>query len=64
MFATAWPGFHKFARGPSIMTFFTASPPVVELANFRLAYIELTWVSLIHYNHNIKFKFYFIFNTK
>ena len=34
MFATAWPGFHKFSRGPSIMTFFTASPPVVVLAIF------------------------------
>ena len=22
MFATAWPGFHKFSRGPSLMTFF------------------------------------------
>ena len=29
MFATAWPGFHKFSRGPSLMTFFIASPPVV-----------------------------------
>ena len=30
MFATAWPGFHKFSSGPSIMTFFTGSPPVVD----------------------------------
>ena len=34
MFATAWPGFHKFSRGLSIMTFFTASPPVVGLTIF------------------------------
>ena len=25
MFATAWPGFHKFSRGPSPMTSFTGS---------------------------------------
>ena len=25
MFATAWPGFHKFSRGPSLMTFSTGS---------------------------------------
>ena len=25
MFATEWPGFHKFSRGPSFMTFFTGS---------------------------------------
>ena len=34
IFATAWPGFHKFTRGPSLMTFFTGSPAVVELAIF------------------------------
>ena len=34
MFATEWPGFHRFARGPSLMTFFTGSPPVVGLALF------------------------------
>ena len=34
MFATAWHGFHKFSRGPFLMTFFTGSPPVVELAMF------------------------------
>ena len=34
MFATEWPGFHKFARGPSLMTFFSGSPPVVGLALF------------------------------
>ena len=32
MFVTAWPGF--FFRGPSVMTLFTTSPQVVELANF------------------------------
>ena len=26
MFATAWPGFHKFSRRPSFMIFFTGSP--------------------------------------
>ena len=25
MFATAWPGFHTFSRGPSLMTIFTGS---------------------------------------
>ena len=34
MFATAWPVFHKFSRGPSLMTFFSGSPPVVGLAIF------------------------------
>ena len=34
MFATVWPGFHKFSRGPSLMTLFTDSPPVVGLARF------------------------------
>ena len=34
MFVTAWPGFPKFSRGPSLMTFFSGSPPVVELASF------------------------------
>ena len=32
MFATAWPGFHKFSRGPSLMIFFSGSPPAVGLA--------------------------------
>ena len=26
MFATEWSGFHKFTRGPFLMTFFTGSP--------------------------------------
>ena len=26
MFATEWPGFHRFSRGPSLMTFFSCSP--------------------------------------
>ena len=34
MFATAWPGFHKFSEGPSLMTFFTGFPPVGGLAIF------------------------------
>ena len=28
-FATEWPGFHRFSRGPSIMTFFAGSLLVV-----------------------------------
>ena len=34
IFATEWPGFHKFSSGPFLMTFFTGSPPVVGLALF------------------------------
>ena len=34
MFATSWPSFHKFSPGPSRMTFFTGSPPVVGLVIF------------------------------
>ena len=34
MFATTWPGSLKFSRGPSLMTFFSGSPPAVELAIF------------------------------
>ena len=34
MFATAWTGFHKFFRVPSLMTLFTGFPPVVGLAHF------------------------------
>ena len=34
MFATAWPGFYKFSRDPSLMTFLSGSPPVVGLAIF------------------------------
>ena len=33
-FATEWPGFHKFSRGPFLMTFVIGSPPVVGLALF------------------------------
>ena len=44
MFSTACPGFHKFSRGLSLLTFFTGSPPMVGLAIF--ASIELPWVSL------------------
>ena len=29
MFATEWPGFHKFKRGPSLLTFFSGSLLVV-----------------------------------
>ena len=41
MFATEWPGFHKFARGPSLMTFFSGSPASGWTRNFRLDCIEL-----------------------
>ena len=41
MFATEWPGFHKFARGPTRMTFFSGSPASGWTRNFRLNYIEL-----------------------
>ena len=34
MFATVCPGFHKFSRGPSLMKFFSGSPPVVGPAIF------------------------------
>ena len=41
MFATEWPGFHKFTRGPSLMTFFSGSPAGSWTRNFRLDCIEL-----------------------
>ena len=41
MFATAWPGFHKFFRRPSLMTFFTGSPASGWTCNFPLDYIDL-----------------------
>ena len=41
MFATEWPYFHKFSRGPSLMTFFSGSPASGWTRNFRLDYIEL-----------------------
>ena len=34
MFATEWPSFHKFSRGPFLMTFFNGSTPVVGRALF------------------------------
>ena len=34
MFASEWPGFHKFSRGPSLMTFFTGCLLVAGLAIF------------------------------
>ena len=39
MFATVWPGFHKFSRGPSLMTFFSGSPASGWNRNFCLHYI-------------------------
>ena len=41
MFATEWPGFRKFSRGPSLMTFFTGPPAGGWTPNFRFDYIEL-----------------------
>ena len=41
MFATEWPGFHKFSRAPSLMTFLLAPLLVVWSRNFRLDYVEL-----------------------
>ena len=41
MFATVWPGFHKFSRGPSLMTFFNGSPASGWTRTCRLDYIEL-----------------------
>ena len=41
MFATEWPDFLKFSRGPSLMTFFTGSPAGGWTRNFRLDYVEL-----------------------
>ena len=41
MFATEWPGFQKFSRGPSLMTFFSGSSASGWTRNFRLDYIEL-----------------------
>ena len=41
MFTTEWPGFHKFTRGPSLMTFFSGSPASGWTRNFRLDCNEL-----------------------
>ena len=41
IFATEWPGFHKFSRDPSLMTFFSGSPASGWIRNFRVDYIEL-----------------------
>ena len=41
MFASAWPNFHKFSRGTSLMTLFSGSPASGWTRNFRLDYIEL-----------------------
>ena len=35
MFATEWPGFHRFSRGPSLMTFFTGYLLPAVLAIFE-----------------------------
>ena len=41
MFATEWPGFHWFSRGPSLITFFNGYPTSGWTRNFRVDYIEL-----------------------
>ena len=41
MFATEWPGFHKFSRGPSLMIFFSGSHVSGWTRNFRPDCIEL-----------------------
>ena len=41
MFATEWPGFHMFSRGPSLITFFNGSPASSWTRNFCVHYIEL-----------------------
>ena len=41
MFATEWPGFHKFSRDPSLMPFFFWFPASGWTRNFRVDYIEL-----------------------
>ena len=41
LFATKWPGFHKFSRGPSLRAFFDGSPASGWTRNFRVDYIEL-----------------------
>ena len=46
MYATAWPGFHKFFFDLSFMTFFTGSPTSDWTRDFRLDYVKLSWVSL------------------
>ena len=56
-FATGWPGFHKFSRGPSLMTFFTGSLASGWTCNFRLDYVELPGVRLYNFNHNVKEKY-------
>ena len=51
MFATEWPGFNKFLRGPFLMTFVTGSPTSGWRRNFRLDYVELLCV--YNFNRNI-----------
>ena len=59
IFATEWPIFRKFFRGPSLMTFFTGSPASGWTFNFRLDNVELPRDNLYNFNHNVKEKFYF-----
>ena len=49
MFATAWPGFHNFSRGPSLTTFCTGSSASGWTCTFRVDYVELPCVSLYNF---------------
>ena len=49
MFATAWIGFHKFSRGPSLMTFFTGCPPSL----FGLAFFASTRYNIQSYHESV-----------
>ena len=54
MFATELPGFPKFSRVPSLITFFSGSPASGWTRNFRLDYIELPQVCIITVIMNIE----------
>ena len=41
LFTTKWPGFHRFSRGPSLISFFNSSRASGWTLNFRVDYIEL-----------------------
>ena len=60
MFTTAWSRFRKFSLCPSIMAFFTGSPPVFELAVFASTtqnYHESVYIiSTVLWKRNFIFK--------
>ena len=47
MFATMWPDFDKFSRGPTLMTFFSGFSAIGWTRYFRVDYIELLQVCVI-----------------